>query len=96
MLRRNDLPFYMKMTACDILRDRHSLPGQDTDTENQLLYVANGSCHVKVSDKTLNASYRNIVYFHRNVKYDLQIPAGETNLVYRLHFQPSEDSVHLA
>ncbi|WP_276949311.1 helix-turn-helix transcriptional regulator [Acetatifactor muris] len=95
MLRRNDLPFYMEMTACDTLRDRHNLPGQDTDMENQLLYVANGSCYVKVSDRTIKAAYRSIVYFHRYVKYDLEIPSGENNLVYRLHFRPSQNSAHL-
>lgn len=95
MLRRDNLLLYMEMTDCDTLCDRHSLVDQDTGTENQLLYVANGSCRVKVPDKAVKASYRNIIYFHRNVKYDLEIPAGETNLVYRLHFRPSEDPVHL-
>ena len=95
MLRRDNVPFYMEMTACDTLCGLHSLSGQDTGTENQLIYVANGCCRVNLPDKDIRPAYRNIIYLHRNVKYDLEVPEGETNLVYRIHFLPSADPVHL-
>lgn len=95
MLRRDNIPFYLKMSACDTLCGQHSLEGQDTGPENQLIYVASGCCHVTFPDKTIKAAYRNIFYLHRKVKYDLKIPEGESNLVYRLHFLPSSDPVHL-
>jgi AraC-like DNA-binding protein len=85
----------MKLDFLDRISNEQKLINQTTAHENHLIYVASGNCTITIEKKEYPITYRNIVYLRRNVQYHLVTPENESNLVYRFHFIPSTDSIHL-
>lgn len=95
MLEENGKYFYMKLQSKDVIQESGITLNQNTDLENQLIYVAKGSCTIQSSNKTTRIMTCGLVYLRRYVQYALHTQDGVPVLVYRLHFTRTSDPQYL-
>jgi AraC-like DNA-binding protein len=95
MLKENGKRFYMKLQSNDVICESGVTLNQNTELENQLIYVAKGSCTIQNSNKATRIMTCGLVYLRRYVQYTLHTEQGAPVLVYRLHFIRSSDPQYL-
>lgn len=87
--------FYWELCAKDVFRESGIHKDQNTDQENHLIFVAQGTCGIFSDSKETRVTSRGLIYIRRDVEYTLVIYDSSPVIVYRLHFIRSYKKRHL-